>query len=114
MNSIMALHNSYSKQDFNTKVIQSDKTVLVDFWAAWCPPCRAMEPTLKEVAESMDEKLDVVKVNVDESPENAALAAEYGVQGIPNMQVFKDGKVVQELVGMRPAGVLKQELSSLV
>ena len=110
----MALHNTYSKQEFTDKVIGSDKVVLVDFWAAWCPPCRAMAPALEDVAKSLDEKLDVVKVNIEESPENAALASEYGVQGIPNMQIFKDGKVIQELIGLRPATVLKNELQAVL
>ena len=110
----MALYNTTTKKEFEEKVLKSKKTVLVDFWAMWCPPCRAMAPTLDEVAKSMDEKLDIVKVNIEDSTENSALAAEYGVQGIPNMQVFRDGKVIEELVGMRPASVLKEELKSVL
>lgn len=110
----MALLNTLTKKEFEQTVLQSDKLVLVDFWAAWCAPCRAMAPALEEIAKKLDEKLDVVKVNIEESTDNQHLAMEYGVQGIPNMQVFKSGKVVQELVGMRPASVLEQEISAVL
>lgn len=110
----MALLNTLTKKEFDEKVLKSDKLVLVDFWAAWCMPCRAMAPALEEVAKNMDDKVDVVKVNIEESPENQHLAMEYGVQGIPNMQLFKGGKVVEELVGMRPAGVLKGEIEAVL
>lgn len=108
----MALFNTLTKKEFDEKVLKSDKLVLVDFWAAWCAPCRMMAPALESIAKSMDSDIDVVKVNVEESPENNQLAAEYGVQGIPNMQLFKNGKVVDELIGLRPASVLEQEVKS--
>lgn len=106
----MALFNTTSKQEFDEKVVKNNKLVLVDFWAEWCPPCRAMAPILADVANSMDEKLDVVKVNVETNEENNKLAAEHGVQGIPNMQLYKNGKVVDSLVGMRPKEVLEDEI----
>lgn len=106
----MALYNTLTKKDFKEKVLESDKLVLVDFWAKWCPPCRMMAPILEKVARDMDKDLDIVKVDVEESPENQMLGAEHGVQGIPNMQVFKDGKKVDELIGMRPEPVLIDEL----
>ncbi|HCR55950.1 TPA: thioredoxin [Candidatus Saccharibacteria bacterium] len=108
----MALFNTLTKKEFDEKVLKSDKLVLVDFWAAWCAPCRMMAPALESIAKSMDSDIDVVKVNVEESPENNQLAAEYGVQGIPNMQLFKNGKVVDELIGLRPAPVLEQEVKA--
>ncbi len=110
----MALHNTKTAAEFEKTVLKSDKVVLVDFWAAWCMPCRMMAPALETISSKMDDKLDVVKVNIEESPENMALAEQYGVRGIPNMQVFKDGKVVKEMVGMRPAAALEAELSPLV
>jgi thioredoxin-like negative regulator of GroEL len=73
-----------------------------------------MAPILEDVAKKMDDTLDVVKVNVEESPDNAQLASQYGVQGIPNMQIFKDGKVVSELVGMRPAATLELEIQQVL
>ncbi len=106
----MALYNTTSEAEFTEKVIKSDKLVLVDFWAEWCPPCRAMAPILVDVAEAEDDYLDIVKVNIEATPDNAALAQKYGVQGIPNMQVFKNGTVVDELVGLRPRDVLLDEL----
>ncbi len=106
----MALLNITSRKEFEEKVLNSEKVVLVDFWATWCPPCRMMSPILEDIAKRMDDGVDVVKVNVEDSEENGALAQEHGVQGIPNMQVFKGGKVVDEFVGMRPANVLEEDL----
>ena len=106
----MALFNVTDKAEFEEKVINSKKVVLVDFWAQWCPPCRAMAPALEEIAKKMDANVDIAKVDIEQSPDNGALAQQYGVQGIPNMQIFKDGKVVDELVGMRPAAVLEDEI----
>ncbi len=106
----MALYNILTQKEFDAKVLKSDKLVLVDFWAKWCPPCRMMAPILDKIADDLDETFDVVKVDIEESPDNARLAAEYGVQGIPNMQLFKNGKQVDELIGMRSEQVLRSEL----
>lgn len=105
----MALYNTTTKDEFEEKVLNSKNLVLVDFWAEWCPPCRAMAPVLEAVAKDMD-GVDVVKVDIEASGANNQLATEHGVRGIPNMQVYKDGKVVDELVGMRPQAVLEDEL----
>lgn len=110
----MALLTTTTKAQFKDKVLHSDKVVLVDFWAAWCMPCRMMAPALESVGKSMDDKLDVVKVNIEQSQDNGLLAQKYGVRGIPNMQVFRDGKVIKEMVGMRPAAALEVELRALV
>lgn len=107
----MALYNTTTRDEFKQKVLDSNNVVLVDFWAQWCPPCRMMAPILEKVASDM-KGVDVVKVDVEASPDNNRLAAEHGVQGIPNMQVFKHGVVVEELVGMRPQSVLEQELKA--
>ncbi len=106
----MALLNITSKQEFKDKVLDSEKVVLVDFWATWCPPCRMMTPILEDISKHMADDVDIAKVNVEESADNGALAQEYGVQGIPNMQVFKGGKVVDTFVGMRPANILEEDL----
>ncbi len=108
----MALFNTTTHDEFTKKVLESKNLVLVDFWAQWCPPCRMMAPILESVAEKLD-GVDVVKVDIEQSADNNKLASTYGVQGIPNMQVFKDGIVVKELVGMRPQSVLEQELAAL-
>ncbi len=108
----MTLHSLTTKQEFEDKVLKSDKVVLVDFWAQWCPPCRAMAPVLHMVAEKMDKHVDVVKVDIEATPDNAALAGEYHVQSIPNMNVFKNGKVVDTIVGIVPAAALEDTLKS--
>lgn len=110
----MALHSTTTKAEFEEKVLHNDKLVLVDFWAQWCPPCRMMAPILEDTAKKMDKDIDIVKVDVEASGDNGALAANYGVRGIPNMQVFKNGTVVKELIGARPVDVLRDELSALL
>lgn len=109
----MALLATTTQAEFDEKVLKSDKLVLVDFWAEWCPPCHAMTPVLEATAKKLDESLDIVKVNIEASQDNAALAGTYGVRGIPNMQVFKNGTVIKELVGARPQHVLEGELKEL-
>lgn len=98
----MALYNTTTKQEFEEKVLKSDKVVLVDFWAEWCPPCRAMAPILHDVADELDKIVDIVKVNIEDGNENSALAVEYKVSSIPNMNVFKGGEVVDHIIGMVP------------
>lgn len=98
----MALFNTTTNDEFDQKVLKSDKLVLVDFWAEWCPPCRAMAPTLHKIGDDMDKSLDVVKVDIEATQDNAQLAGQYEVRSIPNMLVFKNGKVVDTLIGMMP------------
>jgi thioredoxin 1 len=82
---------------FEATVLKSDKPVLVDLWAAWCAPCRAMEPAIEEVAKEFEGKIDVAKLNVDENPE---IAQQLDVMSIPTMMVFKNGQPVNRLVGL--------------
>lgn len=103
-----------TRDEFNQHTVDNDKVALVDFWADWCPPCRAMAPVLEQLARNHEDTLDVVKVDVEDGPDNAMLANEHGVQGIPNMVVYKGGKVVKNLVGMRPAAVLESELKEFL
>lgn len=110
----MALHNTTTRDEFETHVLKSNKLVLVDFWAAWCPPCRAMAPTLEAVAKEFDAKFDVVKVDIEASQDNGALAGEHGVQGIPNMQLFRAGKLIDTIIGLVPRPVLEAKLSSIL
>lgn len=84
---------------FETDVLKSNTPVLVDFWAEWCGPCRALAPKLEEVAAEMVGKVKIVKMNVDENP---ATPGRFGIRGIPAMLLFKNGKQVGELVGNHP------------
>jgi len=101
------------KADFQKEVLESDVPVLVDFWAPWCQPCRMMAPILDELAEEIGDTVKIAKVNTEEA-ENQDLAMEYQIQSIPNMKIFKDGKVVGEVIGLRDKETLKQELDNLL
>ena len=87
--------------------VETGKALLVDFYADWCMPCKMMAPILERVATAFDGRLTVAKINVDEEP---AMAAQYGIQSIPALLLFKNGEVVKELVGLRPF----EELSALL
>lgn len=110
----MALYSITEKKEFDEKVLNSDKLVLVDFWATWCPPCRMMAPILEATAKKMDDSLDIVKVDVERTQDNAMLAGQYEVRSIPNMIVFHDGKVVKSLIGAHPQHVLEGEIKDIL
>ena len=93
-----------TKENFAQEVLSSDKTVLVDFWAPWCGPCRMVAPVVAEIAEAHEGTLKVGKVNVDDEPE---LAMEYGINSIPSLLVFKGGDVVNRSVGAKPKAAIE-------
>lgn len=101
--------NLTGSNEFEKEVIKSDKPVLVDFWAPWCMPCQMMAPILDQLSEELGEKLIIAKIDT-ENPDNQELAIQYQIQSIPNMKLFKNGKVVQEFIGLRPADTFKKEL----
>ena len=95
------------ESNFQTEVIESPTPVIVDFWAEWCGPCRAVGPVLDRIAEERSDELRVVKVNVDEQPE---LARRYGVVSIPTIILFKDGEPTAAAVGAQPKSMLEKSL----
>ena len=95
-------------ETFEADVLKNDKPVLVDYWAEWCGPCKMVAPVLDAIAEEHGDKLDIVKLNVDENP---VVTQKYGILNIPTLGVFKDGEVVKELVGARPKSALLRELA---
>ena len=99
------------EQTFEKVVLQSDIPVLVDFWAAWCGPCRMVAPVLDQIAAEHEGKIRIVKVNVDEEP---ALAAQYRITSIPAMKVFKGGEEVRELIGAMPKQMIEQQLEGIL
>ncbi|MEU6176261.1 thioredoxin [Streptantibioticus parmotrematis] len=96
---------------FEDDVLKSDKPVLVDFWADWCGPCRQIAPSLEAIAAEHGEKLEIVKINIDQNPETAA---KYGVLSIPMLNVYKGGDVVKTIVGAKPKAALERDLSDFI
>ncbi|KKQ93935.1 MAG: Thioredoxin [candidate division CPR2 bacterium GW2011_GWC1_39_9] len=105
----MASVKEISDNEFNDEVLNSDNVVLVDFWAPWCGPCQAMSPILNKVAQDVKE-IKFVKVNVDENPE---ASNSFGVMSIPTLLIFKDGKVVDQMIGLQSEDSLKSKLKQV-
>ena len=97
--------------DFDQEVLKSEQPVLVDFWAAWCGPCKALGPTVDEIATQYAGRLKVAKMDVDR---NQATPMRYGIRGIPALLLFKDGKVVDQIVGYVPKDTIERSLAKVV
>jgi thioredoxin 1 len=99
----------FTDQNFSTEVLQSDKAVLVDFWAVWCGPCKMIAPFVEELAGEFEGKAKVGKLDVDNNQESAI---KYGVRSIPTVLIFKGGKVIDTIIGAVPKVQLKQKLEA--
>ncbi|WP_227764964.1 thioredoxin [Zhaonella formicivorans] len=97
--------------NFKTEVLESEKPVLVDFWAEWCGPCRMVAPVVEAVAQEYGDRLKVAKLNVDENP---LTASQYGIMSIPSLFIFKDGEIANRMVGYMPKEKLKQSIDQTI
>ena len=97
--------------DFDSVVLKSTTPVLVDFWAEWCGPCRAIGPILEEISNEYGDKLKIVKLNTDEE---GSIAMKYGISSIPTMNVFVGGEVVKTIVGAKPKPALLKDLENFI
>ena len=100
-----------SAENFDQQVVSSDRPVLVDFWAEWCGPCRAIEPALKEVAADYEDRVVVGRLNVDEHP---TIASRYGIRSIPSILLFQNGEVSDQIVGAVPKSSITNLLDNLI
>jgi len=111
MGNSKSLEVEVNGNNFQQEVLESSIPVLVDFWASWCMPCRMLAPTIEKLAEENQGKLKVCKLNTDE---NQNISAQYGIQGIPTLIVFKEGKEVGRIVGVMPKEKLQEKLDPIL
>ena len=107
----MAELNEVTDQNFEAEILQAGVPAIVDFWAEWCAPCRAITPIIQELAGKFEGQIKVVKMNVDENP---STPAKYGVRAIPTILAFKDGQVVEQVTGARPKSAFEEMANKLV
>jgi thioredoxin len=107
----MSTAKTVTDATFEQDVLNADKTVLVDFWAEWCGPCRAVGPILDQIAAEHADKIEIVKLNVDENPRTAA---KYQITSIPAMKVYQKGEVVKTVIGAKPKPALEQDLAAFI
>jgi len=111
MTTAQTSYATFTEANFRQDVLNQAQPVLVDFWAAWCGPCRVMAPVIDDLATEFAGRASVGKVNVDDYP---ALAAQYGIRSIPSLLLFKKGQVVDQVVGVVPKQVLAEKLQALL
>ena len=107
----MSTAKSVTDASFQSDVLDSEKTVLVDFWAEWCGPCRMVAPILDQISAEHGDKIEIVKLNVDENPQTAA---KYQITSIPAMKVYQKGEVVKTVIGAKPKPALEQEFAEFL
>ena len=107
----MSAAHDVTDATFTDEVLNSEDTIMVDFWAEWCGPCRAVSPILDQIATEHSEKLDIVKLNVDENP---GLAMKYQITAIPAFKVFEKGEVVKTVIGAKPKPALEADLAAYI
>jgi thioredoxin 1 len=100
-----------NEKNFEDEVLKSDLPVLVDFWAPWCGPCQMLTPILEDVANDYEGKIRVVKVNIQE---NENLASQYGIMAIPNLKIFKNGQVIDEIIGLQPKEAIGEKIEAVL
>lgn len=107
----MTMPITVTDQDFQSKILDHQGVSFVDFWAAWCGPCRMLAPIVDELAQDYDGKVQIAKLNVDE---NQYTARQYGIMSIPTMVIFKDGQEVERLVGVMPKAAIAEKLDKWI
>jgi thioredoxin 1 len=107
----MAEVTEVTDKTFDAEVLKSDKPVIVDFWAEWCAPCRAIAPIIKQLADEHGDQVKIVKMNIDESPQTPG---QYGVRAIPTVLAFQDGQVREQLQGARPKAAFEEMVAKLL
>jgi thioredoxin 1 len=107
----MGSTRAVTEATFDAEVLQSSKPVIVDYWAEWCGPCRQVAPVLEEIAAEYGDKIDVVKLNIDENP---GVSARYKIMAIPTLGVFQNGEVVKQIVGAKPKAALLRDLAEFI
>ena len=105
------METTLTDANFDQEVLKSNKPVLVDFWAEWCGPCKMVSPAVSQIAEEMKDHLKVGKMNVDENPKTTQA---YQILSIPSLKVYKNGKILGEMVGAMPKPVIEQKLKSIL